>query len=57
MIRKYLESDIEEILDVWYQASVMAHPFLDADFMGMEKGIFAMFIFLIRPLGCSKKKA
>jgi len=37
MIRKYKDSDIEEILEVWYQASRMAHPFLDADFMGMEK--------------------
>jgi putative acetyltransferase len=37
MIRKYKESDIDEILEVWYQASRMAHPFLDADFMGMEK--------------------
>jgi len=37
MIRKYIENDIEEILEVWYQASRLAHPFLDADFMGMEK--------------------
>ena len=37
MIRKYKQSDIDEILEVWYQASRMAHPFLDADFMGMEK--------------------
>ena len=37
MIRKYIENDIEEILEVWYQASRMAHPFLDAEFMGMEK--------------------
>ena len=37
MIRKYIESDIDEILEGWYQASRMAHPFSDADFMGMEK--------------------
>jgi len=37
MIRKYKECDIDEILEVWYQASRMAHPFLDAEFMGMEK--------------------
>ncbi len=37
MIRKYKDSDIDAILEVWYQASRMAHPFLDADFMGMEK--------------------
>ena len=37
MIREYKETDIDNILEVWYQASRMAHPFLDADFMGMEK--------------------
>jgi len=37
MIRKYKETDIDEILEVWFQASSMAHPFLDEEFMGMEK--------------------
>jgi len=37
MIRKYKETDIDEILEVWFQASSMAHPFLDMEFMGMEK--------------------
>jgi len=37
MIRKYEETDIEEILDIWFQASSLAHPFLDSDFMEKEK--------------------
>ncbi len=37
MIRKYEETDIEEILDVWYKASSIAHPFLDSEFMEKEK--------------------
>ena len=37
MIRKYEESDIEELLDVWYKASSIAHPFLDSAFMEQER--------------------
>ena len=37
MIRKYEETDIEELLEVWYEASSMAHPFLDSEFMEKEK--------------------
>jgi len=37
MIRKYKETDIDEILEVWFQASRLAHPFLDMEFLGMEK--------------------
>lgn len=37
MIREYRKTDVDEILEVWFQASRMAHPFLDADFMCMEK--------------------
>jgi len=36
MIRKYRESDIETILYIWYQASLLAHPFLDAAFLEKE---------------------
>jgi putative acetyltransferase len=32
MIRKYIEKDIEEIMNVWIQASNLAHPFLDYAF-------------------------
>ncbi len=37
MIRKQRESDTEQILDIWFQASSLAHPFLDSDFMEKEK--------------------
>lgn len=37
MIREYEESDIEELLQVWYASSSMAHPFLGLKFMEKEK--------------------
>ena len=40
MIRKHQESDLEPILDVWHQASTLAHPFLDEAFV--EKATKAM---------------
>ena len=40
MIRKHQETDLEPILDVWNQASALAHPFLDEAFV--EKATKAM---------------
>lgn len=37
MIRPYEASDVEAILDIWYQASLIAHPFLAEDFLGEER--------------------
>ncbi len=37
MIRKYQAKDIEELLDVWLQASSLAHPFLTEAFFEKEK--------------------
>ena len=37
MIRKYQDQDIEELLDVWFLASSIAHPFLSDDFMEQER--------------------
>lgn len=37
MIRKHEEKDLEAVLDVWYQASTLAHPFLDSEFVEKVK--------------------
>ena len=37
MIRKFRDTDVEELLDVWFQSSSLAHPFLDSAFMEKEK--------------------
>lgn len=37
MIRTYQESDLAAILEIWYQASLVAHPFLSDDFLAQEK--------------------
>ena len=37
MIRKYREEDIEALLDVWFLASSLAHPFLSDEFMEQER--------------------
>jgi putative acetyltransferase len=37
MIRKYCEADLPELLDVWHEASLVAHPFLDEAFLASER--------------------
>lgn len=37
MIRKYEADDLAELLDVWYDASQTAHPFLSRDFLDQER--------------------
>lgn len=37
MIRAYRQTDTESIIDAWFEASSLAHPFLDAAFMEKEK--------------------
>ena len=36
MIREYDSEDLGRVLDVWYAASKLAHPFLDEDFLSRE---------------------
>ncbi len=37
MIRKYNADDLAELLDVWHNASQIAHPFLTRDFLDQER--------------------
>lgn len=37
MIRKYVTADLAEVLEVWYDASLIAHPFLSSDFFHHER--------------------
>lgn len=37
VIRKYKQSDLSELLDVWLQANAAAHPFMDEAFIKKEK--------------------
>jgi putative acetyltransferase len=37
MIRSYRPSDLDDLLGVWAAASVVAHPFLSAEFLRQER--------------------
>ncbi|AKB75606.1 Acetyltransferase [Methanosarcina lacustris Z-7289] len=37
MIRTYRETDLEEMVRIWYEASVIAHPFVPASFWASHK--------------------
>ena len=37
MIRLYQKADVDSVIDVWYQASLIAHPFLTEAFLNEEK--------------------
>lgn len=37
MIRKYLATDCEHVLNIWARASALAHPFLSQDFLELER--------------------
>lgn len=36
MIRKYRDADLDQLLEVWYRASEVAHPFLTEEFLAAE---------------------
>ena len=40
-IRPYIDADQEELLDVWYRASLIAHSFLSEEFFETERHEFA----------------
>lgn len=37
MIRKHKEQDLDKIINVWYQSSTLAHPFLSSSFVEKVK--------------------
>ena len=37
VIRPYTRSDLDDVLDAWYLASLQAHPFLGEDFLDAER--------------------
>ena len=37
MIRAYADADLNEVLDAWYEASLVAHSFLPAEFFVAER--------------------
>lgn len=41
VIRSFVEQDLGELLDVWYQASLTAHPFLSQEFLAAERSEIA----------------
>ena len=38
MIRRYRDADLADLLEVWYAASRVAHPFLTEEFLDQERG-------------------
>ncbi len=41
MIREYFDHDLDELLGVWYEASLIAHSFLTKEFLAAERGEIA----------------
>ena len=37
MIRNYRETDLEEMVRIWYNASIIAHSFIPASFWALQK--------------------
>ena len=37
MIRKHIEQDLEQIINIWHQSSTLAHPFLSSSFVEKVK--------------------
>jgi putative acetyltransferase len=41
MIRLYRDDDLDRLIEVWYQASLLAHPFLSERFLNRERELIA----------------
>jgi putative acetyltransferase len=41
VIRPYTDADLTELLDVWYAASLVGHPFLSEEFLTAERELIA----------------
>jgi putative acetyltransferase len=41
VIRTFADADLEQVLDVWYEASIVAHSFLPAEFFVAERRALA----------------
>lgn len=39
MIRTYRETDLEEMIRIWYDASIIAHPFMPSSFWASHKSV------------------
>ncbi len=37
MIREYRDADLDQVLEVWFRASEVAHPFLTEEFLAAER--------------------
>ena len=37
MLREYTDDDLDELLDVWHRASLVAHSFFSEDFLEVER--------------------
>ncbi len=40
-VRPYVEADLDRLLECWYEAAQIAHPFLDDDFFVRERRLIA----------------
>lgn len=41
MIREYADEDLDDVLDAWYEASIVAHSFLPDEFFLAERALLA----------------
>lgn len=37
VVRPYVPDDVDQVVDIWYRASLVGHPFLNEDFLTRER--------------------